>query len=395
MYFLTKDKSQCCGCTACHHVCPKSCITMQYDDEGFAYPVIDKDVCIDCHACERVCPMANPEHQGSASPETYATILRDINQRRTSSSGGAFCAVADLVFKKGGIVVGSTMDKDLQVHHISISSAADLHLLKGSKYVQSRLDHVFKIIKQELQAGRWCYFVGTGCQVAGLKAFLHRDYPNLITSDLVCHGVPSQKLLNEHIAYLQERYHHKVTTYEFRDNSSWSVCEKVGFEGRKPLINGDYKLSPYLYSFIHAMTYRPSCYVCPFAAIPRQGDITLADCWGARHFIDNMQTKFGVSLVLTNTDKGRQIWQEARQSCEWKMVNITDCIAFNGNLVHATHKPHQRDHVYQDIEKRGYKAVAKSTFRPSIYYVKRITNAMKNFPVTKPIAWLWIKMKGY
>jgi len=339
--------------------------------------------------------MANPEHQGSAEPEAYASILRDINQRRTSSSGGAFSAIANLVLQKGGIVVGSTMDKDLQVHHISISSAADLQLLKGSKYVQSRLDHVFKIIKQELQAGRWCYFVGTGCQVAGLKAFLHRDYPNLITSDLVCHGVPSQKIFDEHIAYLQERYHHKVTTYEFRDNSSWGYCEKVGFEGRKPLINGNYALSPYLYSFKYAMTCRPSCYVCPFATIRRQGDITLADCWGARHFCGNMQTKYGVSLVLTSTDKGRQIWQEASKSCEWKMVNITDCTAYNGNLVRATKKPHLRDHIYKDIEQRGYKTVAESTFRPSNYYVKRITNAMKNCPVTKPIARLWIKMKGY
>lgn len=395
MYLLTKDKSQCSGCTACQHVCPKSCITMQTDDEGFVYPVIDDENCINCHACESVCPMPHPDYSGCSEPESYATILRDRSQRRTSSSGGAFCAIASMVLDKGGIVAGSTMDKDFQVHHITIKYADELPLLKGSKYVQSRLDNIFDIIKQELQSGRWCYFVGTGCQVAGLKAFLNRDYPNLITSDLVCHGVPSQKLFDAHIAYLQEHYHHKIVTYDFRDNSKWSVSEKVGFEGRKPLINGNYNLSPYLYSFMHSMTYRPSCYVCPFATIPRQGDITLADCWGAKRFTEGLQTDYGVSLLLTNTNKGRKVWTMVSKYCEWQIVSINDCIAYNGNLVHASNKPPQRDNIYKDIEQRGYKAVAESTFRPTIYYLKRVTNAMKNNPFTRPLAWLWIKAKSW
>ena len=211
MYFKTLSKSECCACTACEHTCPVKAIKLSSDEEGFMYPSIDKNLCINCGLCERVCPIEHPDYSNSEKPEVYAAFLKNIEQRKQSSSGGLFYAIACWILKQGGKVYGATIDANHQVKHIGVDKFEDLYLLRGSKYVQSDLQHVYADIKNELRNTRWCYFVGTGCQVAGLKAFLHKDYETLLTSDLVCHGVPSQWLFDQHIQYLEEKHHGKVS----------------------------------------------------------------------------------------------------------------------------------------------------------------------------------------
>lgn len=371
MYFQSKDKSECCACTACVNVCPKTCISMMADEEGFAYPVVDTNNCINCHLCEKVCPVEHPDYSGSITPDTYAVLLKDVDQRKKSSSGGAFYAIASFVLKNQGIVVGATMDEQLQVRHIAVESMDELYRLRGSKYVQSNLEDVFLLVKKALQDDRWCYFVGTGCQVAGLKAFLHTQNSKLITSDLVCHGVPSQKLFDTHIAYLEEKYHDKVVNYQFRDNASWRVCEICDFANRKALVNPSYELSPYLYSFMYAMTYRYSCYDCKFASLPRQGDITLADYWGVKEFFPQVDDRHGVSLVLVNTENGKLVWDRVKEDCEYYVSNVVDGAKYNGNLVHKSEKPAVRDGIFKKIEEEEYPKIASTVFKsPRIWKVK-------------------------
>lgn len=387
MYFQTKDKSKCCACTACVNACPKSCITMVTDEEGFAYPEIDISNCINCHLCEKVCPVEHPDYSGSITPDTYAVLLKDVEQRKKSSSGGAFYAIASFVLKNKGIVVGATMDEQHQVRHIAVESMDELFRLRGSKYVQSNLKDVFLMVKKALQEDRWCYFVGTGCQVAGLKAFLHTQNTKLITSDLVCHGVPSQKLFDTHIAYLEQKYHDKVINYQFRNNELWGVCEIADFANRMPVMNPSYQLSPYLYSFMYAMTYRYSCYDCKFAKVPRQGDITLADYWGVKEFFPQIDVHHGVSLVLVNTETGKRVWELVKEACIYYQSNIADGAKFNGNLVHKSEKPSVRDGIYKRIDVIGYKKVAETIFKSPdlwkiriIYFIKgrRLLNGLLN-----------------
>lgn len=378
MYFQTKDKSECCACTACVSSCPKSCIRMVKDEEGFAYPVIDEVNCISCHLCERVCPVEHPNYSNAKTPETYAVLLKDVEERKKSSSGGAFYAIASFVLKKCGIVIGSTMDENLQVRHITIESLDELYKLRGSKYVQSDLGDVFSKIRQALKDNRWCYFVGTGCQVAGLKSFLGKDYPTLITSDLVCHGVPSQKLFDQHVSYLEEKYHDRVINYQFRNNSSWGGCEIVDFENHKTVKNPSYELSPYLYSFMYAMTYRHSCYECRFAQVPRQGDITLADFWGVDEFFAQVDTKHGVSLVLVNTEQGEMAWEQSKCSFEYYQSTLIDGAKYNGNLVKKSEKPSVRDSIYKQIEEKGYGTIAKTVFSSPNTFKIKMYNAINN-----------------
>ena len=371
MYFKTLAKSECCACTACEQACSVQAISFVKDEEGFLYPTINKDKCIDCGLCERVCPVEHPDYSNNEMPKVYAAMVKEVEQRKKSSSGGMFYVIASWILNQGGKVYGATMDEKHQVKHIGVDNFEDLHQLRGSKYVQSDLQQVFADIKKELKVRRWCYFVGTGCQVAGLKSFLRKDYDTLLTSDLVCHGVPSQWLFDQHISYLEEKYKGKVSNYQFRNNEFWEVCEIFNLTNRKGKVKRykfpSYKLSPYLYSFMYAMTYRYSCYECHFARIPRQGDITLADYWGVKEFFPDMDSTYGVSLILVNTDRGVTIVNKLEESIEFNLSNMKDSARYNGNLVSATIMHSNRNKAYKLVREKGYNNVATTMFKDKQY----------------------------
>jgi len=367
MYFQTKEKKECCGCSACVKACPTQAIQFDIDEEGFRYPIINKDICIDCKLCERICPMAHPKYLNTEKPETYLAMLSDEKQRQRSSSGGLFYAIASWVIRENGIVYGCAMEKDFTVRHIGVDTMDGLEKLRGSKYVQSELENVFVEIGESLKQGRKVYFVGTGCQVAGLKAYLRKDYSNLITSDLICHGVPSQWLFHQHINYLNHKVKGKVLSYQFRDNKHGTGCEIFEYrdiKGNKKIkIKPTYELSPYLYSFMYSYTYRHSCYNCPFARIPRQGDFTLADFWGVKEFFPEIDNSKGCSLLLLNNEKSHDVWNHIKEQCDWHISKIEDAAKYNGNLLHSSSKPSIRDNIYQRIREDGYEKITMTIFR--------------------------------
>lgn len=376
MYFKTLAKSECCACTACEQACPVNAISFTNDEEGFLYPTINKEKCIDCGLCERVCPVEHPNYSNTETPEVYAAMVKEVEQRKKSSSGGMFYAIASWILNQGGKVYGATMDEKHQVKHIGVDNFEDLNLLRGSKYVQSDLQQVFADIKKELKAGRWCYFVGTGCQVAGLKSFLRKDYDTLLTSDLVCHGVPSQWLFDQHIKYLEEKYKGKVSNYHFRNNEGWGGCEIFDLTNHKGKTKRykfpSYDLSPYLYSFMYGMTSRYSCYECSFARIPRQGDITLADYWGVKEFFPEMDDSKGVSMILVNSSNGQKVWNAVKVDNIFERSRKEAAAKCNGNLIGPTSMPIIRTRAYKEILSRGYVDVASNEFRCSNYIKTKV-----------------------
>lgn len=390
MYFDTKNKAECCGCTACLNACPTSAITMEEDEEGFYYPHINENTCIHCNLCRKVCSWSNPSFPNNANPITLASILKNKVEREQSTSGGAFYSVARWVISQNGVVFGAAFDEDLQLHHYSAQTITDVQKLRGSKYIQSNLGEIFKEVKKQLLNDRWCFFSGTGCQVAGLKAYLGKEYVKLITADLVCHGVPSQSFFNEHISYLENRYNDKVIAYYFRDNKHGIGCEICEFKNRRKLVNPTYELSPYLYSFMYGMVLRPSCYGCIYAHIPRQGDISLADFWGVGKILPKIERSSGVSLVLLNTDKAMNIWEQVKEDMCYSVSNIDDAIRCNGNLIHSTNKPRLRDYVFKEIKKHGYEYVASHYFRSPNYVEIRIRSIL--IPLLRPVLKLYRKI---
>lgn len=394
MYFCSLDKKECSGCTACLHVCPKQCISMKQDEEGFLYPVIDESSCIKCGLCEKTCPFNTPTYK-SNTPIVYAAYLKDISQRMKSTSGGVFYAIAKWIIEQNGIVYGAAFDDQFKLKHIGVDSINDLQKLRGSKYLQSDLGNIFSEIKQFLNQGRWVYFVGVGCQVAGLHAFLRKEYENLITSDLVCHGVPSQLMFDWHLDYLRKKEKGEIISYSFRDLESWGVCEMYSYisqthrQGIRRLHG--YSLSPYLYSFMEAFNYRYSCYNCKFAKLPRQGDITLADYWGVKHFFQDLDTDKGVSLVLLNTSKACNIWNQIQDVLEYRISRVEDAALINKNLIQPTPMPDIRPSIYEMIKQRGYKSVVDKEFRTPHYFRERLKTAIANTMLGK----LLIQCKRY
>jgi len=380
MYFKSLDKKDCSGCTACVSVCPKQCIEMKQDDESFYYPEIDKVNCIECGLCEKVCPFDKPKYVNTEVMDVYASYVKDEKQRQKSTSGGVFYAIAKWVIGKGGIVYGAAFNESFKLLHIGVDNKQDLEKLRGSKYLQSYLGNTFLEIKEHLNAGRWVYFVGCGCQVAGLNAFLRKKYDTIITSDLVCHGTPSQLMFDWHLDYLRKKEKGEITSYTFRDMAGWGGCEsyeydsKSGVKGKRKYPG--YLLSPYLYSFMYAFNYRYSCYNCKFAQIPRQGDITLADYWGVAKYFPDLDLTKGASLILVNTSLGASMWNSIKDTLEFRRSNIQDAAAENGNLVHRTKMPAIRPTCYQIIRERGYEDVAKKEFRIKGYWKIRITEAI-------------------
>lgn len=199
-----EDKKECCGCSACVQRCPKQCIVMKEDEEGFLYPVVDKEVCIDCGLCEQVCPVLRQREEREPL-EVYAAFNKNEEVRMQSSSGGIFTALAEPIIKEGGVVFGARFNEDWEVVHDYVETVEGLSAFRGSKYVQSRIGCTFSQAEQFLKQGRKVLFSGTPCQIAGLKLFLRKEYENLLSVDFICHGVPSpgvwRQYLNEFIVY--------------------------------------------------------------------------------------------------------------------------------------------------------------------------------------------------
>lgn len=365
-YFISHDKSMCSGCAACQQACPAGALTMVTDEEGFLFPDKDLSTCIECGLCERICPFSSPDYSNFEKPAIFATYLRQQNERERSSSGGLFYLIAEHVIENGGTVYGAALDENLQCHHQKAGSIRELRPLRSSKYVQSAIEDVYIQVKQDLKEGRLVYFSGTPCQVAGLKAFLRKKYNNLVTSDLICHGVPNQMLFNDHLQYLENKTGKKVVAYKFRDDENWGGCESAFYaDSQTPVKLPGYHSSPFLYGFIKGMTFRYSCYNCKFARLPRQGDITLADFWGVLDVFPDIDVNGGVSMISVNSELGSKIWNSVKEKTVYRESTV-DIAARNHNFTKVSPMPPERADVYRIVREKGYPFAARTIFRAPV-----------------------------
>lgn len=295
------SKIDCCGCNACAQRCPKSCISMIEDDEGFKYPHIDSDICIECGICEKVCPIIN--HKGEQLLiACYAMKNSDDSVRRDSSSGGVFTILANWILDREGVVFGARFDEEWNVVHDYIECKEDLYKFRSSKYMQSSIGNTMKLVEIFLKQGKSVLFSGTPCQVAGLKFFLRKDYSNLYLVDFVCHGVPSSKIWN---LYLNENFgNNNISSVNFRDKSSgwFNYSIKIVADGQ--ILQQKYTENPYMKTFLSDYNIRPCCYCCKFKSHRNCSDITIADYWGVDKITDIENDDKGISLVMPRTEKG-------------------------------------------------------------------------------------------
>lgn len=294
----------CCGCGACFNTCAKGAISMVENHEGFKVPVVDAEKCTNCGMCVKVCPALNEKRANFVNPDCYAAQAPD-NIRAISSSGGVFTPLAEKILERGGFICGAAFREDWTVHHIIINKKEDLTKLRGSKYVQSDTEDCFKRIKALLKDGKWVLFSGTPCQVAGLYTYLGKEYDTLLTVDIFCHGAPSPGVWKR---YLKENYKPgSIANVNFRDKTAigWS-CSHVAIT----LQNGKKEVSNNYTKWFHSsIILRPSCENCKFNKLPRPADISLGDWWGISKINPTLNDGRGLSNVLLNSPKGKELYE--------------------------------------------------------------------------------------
>ena len=370
------SKELCNGCCACANICPKNCINMIHDDNGFWYPNININNCINCGLCEQTCPITNkPLVNMKKETEAFAAVNNDDTIRHKSSSGGVFTIIAQEIIAQGGVVFGAAFAEDFKsVNHIYIDKECDLDKLRGSKYVQSKIGRTYCQAKEFLDEGRKVLFTGTPCQIGGLYSFLNKQYDNLFTQDIVCHGVPSPMVWKK---YLEER---EKKAASITDNVSFRY-KKYGWKKYYILIrfkNGKkyqkfFREDSYMRAFLANATLRQSCFKCFFKGINRSADITLADFWGVQNILPEIDDDKGVSLLLVHSDNGLKLLESIKQHAHIQSVSIDTVSRYNPSAVQsATVCNCREEYIKNAIDRYSDRLINR-------YYKVSLKMRMKNY----------------
>ena len=310
---ILKGIKTCTGCGVCYNVCPKNAISMIQSEEGFLYPNVDEALCSNCGLCKKICPVLNPEYKNFQNPKCYVAAAND-ELRKDSSSGAVFPVIAEYILNAGGFVCGAAYTEDNLLEHVIINKKEDLYKLKSSKYFQSNTTNVYSKIKDLLDKNSIVLFSGTPCQIAGLNAFLGDEYENLLTLDIVCHGVPSPMVYKKYLTELIGDKNEKVLFTNFRDKlKGWSpyliTTTTTTTTITTPAENDDF-----MKAFLGNISLRESCFECPFQNIPRQGDITIGDCWGIDAYKPELNDDKGLSIAVINSQKGLDVFNKIKDN---------------------------------------------------------------------------------
>lgn len=343
----------CTGCESCVNACPIGCIDFKQNEEGFFYPHIDEDKCIHCGKCEKACPslVKKEECKEQNTPEAYAIINNNLEQRMISSSGGVFVLLAKRILERQGLVFGAAFSDDCKsVEHIAVTDEKELHRLQGSKYVQSRIGKAYSEAEQHLKMGREVLFTGTPCQIAGLLAYLGKEYDNLFTQDFICHGVPSPGIWSRYLDEQQQGKKVKIVNVDFRNKScGWNrFCIKFDFGNTKNQIKF-HDEDAYFRGFLANLFLRPSCYQCENKGLDRCADLTLGDFWGVKQVAPSMNDFYGTSLVFAHTEKGKELLT-LLDGITKQPVDAEAAVQYNPAAIRSVTLPSRRELFFASIK---------------------------------------------
>lgn len=413
-------KQDCCGCSACAQRCPKQCISMIEDEEGFLYPKVDTANCIDCHLCEKVCPVINQDEKREPLA-SYAAKNPDEKIRMNSSSGGIFSMLAERIIQNNGVVFGAIFNERWEVVHDYVETKEDLAKFRGSKYVQSKIGNNYQKAKAFLDGGRIVLFSGTPCQISGLKKYLRKDYDNLLSIDFICHGVPSPGVFR---TYLQEEIDKEsarqggggktvlhpciplitesdgldykgmeIKSIAFRDKrNGWKKfgfalsLSKASAAGEKNSVSLSYKPlneNIFLRGFLCDLYLRPSCYACPDKELKSGSDITIGDYWGIDTLLPEIDDDKGVSAVTINTSKGKEVLSDI--NVELYELPYPELVKRNPALVKSCAIPLKRKDFFTANDRsfeQKIKILTKTPFSIRLLLSRIVRKVMPSFVVT-------------
>ena len=369
---ITLEKTDCCGCSACIEICPYSCISYEVD-KGFKYPQISENNCVNCGLCKSVCPVLN--YQPVHKPKyLYAAKAKNEEIRQWSSSGGIFSILSDYIIGQGGFVVGVAVNKkNGKVFHKIVSNKQDLKELRGSKYVESDIISIFPTVKEILQKKQMVLFSGTPCQVAGLKRFLRKDYPNLFLIDIICHGVSSPYVWTKYLDYLDVReiisINFRGKRYGWRDYSF--NLDYVDSLGETHCISERKEKNIFLKGYAKNLFMRPSCEKCSFKPPKGYSDMTLGDFWGIWSVVPEIDDNKGISVVCVNSRKGKRLLELIQDKIDVYSVKYEDVFyKYNNSYLVSSKLIHNSVFFYEMLEKENIASAvnkyAKRTYKEQL-----------------------------
>ena len=380
---LNISDESCCGCSACASKCPKHCITMKTNEEGFLYPFVDTDNCISCGICQNVCPILDVDrNQINNLREAWGARTVDKNVLLSSSSGGVFSSLAKKIINENGVVFGAAFSDDFQfVHHILIKYIDEIKVLMGSKYIQSEMGDCFFKVKRQLEMGELVLFSGTPCQIAGLKGFLGKDYDNLFCVDVICHGVPSKYVWQSYCNSIAKKTGKDIAGVNFRNKrNGW---KNYGIELKMNNDNYYYceaRDDSFLRMFVNSYCLRDSCYKCEVKNNV-VSDITIGDFWGVENIAPEIEDELGVSLILIHTPKGKELFEKIKNQLHALEVDYDTAIAHNTAYRDSVKKPPERDEFYVDLKELNWEKMKRKYLDGNI--IKVVKRQLSNSALGK------------
>lgn len=361
------NKVDCCGCNACGDICGKNAITFKTDNEGFWYPHVDRNLCVDCGLCDKMCPIQNKANHVKryTEPIVFAAYTKDEVIRLDSTSGGIHSMLALKMYENNAYVGGAVYNPDHTVSQIVDDNPERLSDIRSSKYLQSNAEGVYKDIRSLLIKGKNVFFCGCPCQIHALYNYLGKNYDNLVTCDFICRGVNSPKVFLKYMEMLEKQFGSCATEIKFK-NKKWgwhNFSLRVNFKNGKEYCKDRYH-DLFFIGYLQAGNFtRPSCYECHFKGFPQKADITLADFWGIEKIDPSMDQDKGTSLVMVNSDKGKELFDSIKDKIEWRQFTMADARtgnpAMDGSLSAA--KPN-REAFFNDLDKLPFEKVAAKYF---------------------------------
>ncbi len=370
-YIFTGNRLDCTGCGACVQTCSHKALSMEEDKDGFLFPVIDNSKCTKCGLCESVCPIVTKKMYNNQLQTYFVLTSKSVEESKKSATIGLCSILSKYVINGGGVVYGCMLDeKEWKARHVRLVAVDDIDIIRNSKYLQSDTKDTFSLVKKDLVDGYKVLYIGTPCEIAGLKSFLRKDYEKLMTIDIICHGVFSPKLIKKEIAYWRKRIGAPVRNFKFRSKRKypWTYGGVVNFDYIDKKNNLKHKefhgsCSPTYRCFAYSgdgLSYnlREACYACQFRNISRYGDLTVGDAWGLENELKNIFSSYnqrqGISLVLCNSVKGRKLFENVKYAVNVFNISKESALKNTALLPCSRDIPALRVLIYENLDNMDY-----------------------------------------
>lgn len=369
-YFTDNKKEHCFGCEACHQICPKNAISMNEDEEGFRYPVIDENLCVNCGLCKNICPYSSMPKSYSENKTVFGGYHKDNIVREKSTSGGAFSAIVEAFCDSNYVIFGAE-SKGLDVFHSCIDNVDLIDKFRKSKYSQSIIGQSYNQVKQFLNNGKKVLFSGTPCQIAGLKSYLNStNQENLLTVEVVCEGVPTPHFIRKYDEYVTKKYRSHIKILDYRYTSAkptknpkkgkWDFQVMLTVLDNNKTLKKDRWFNPFWSIWLNHLMSRPSCYECPFTTTSRVADITLGDLWGVHLYCPELYGKnLGSSLIVANNEKGKQVLEKAKSLLYGHELDFNTALKYQSPMRKTISYNPKREKFMLDVKDLGYKSLCK------------------------------------